>query len=199
MAEVNSFQGCSEDQVTVEERQSLLEPSLKPRPGRSQRNPAWALGIVQFLRSLTHPETRRAHLQPGLAMLHSVLAQTSAVVSSPQRGRPAAPAAGWDEGDWLIESKEVMIPVSLKQEEKKGIIEANKRHDADTGSPEVQIAILTERINQLTGHLRAHHKDHHSRRGLFKMIGQRRRLLDYLIKVDVERYKAIIAKLNIRK
>lgn len=89
--------------------------------------------------------------------------------------------------------------MSLKIDEKKGIIEANKRHDTDTGSPEVQIAILTERINQLTGHLRTHHKDHHSRRGLFKMIGQRRRLLNYLTQVDVERYKAVIAKLGIRK
>lgn len=89
--------------------------------------------------------------------------------------------------------------MGLKQEEKRSIIEANKRHETDTGSPEVQIAILTERINQLTEHLRTHHKDHHSRRGLFKMIGQRRRLLNYLSRTDVERYKVLITKLGIRK
>lgn len=89
--------------------------------------------------------------------------------------------------------------MAMTLEQKKGIIAANKRHETDTGSPEVQIAILTERINQLTEHLRTHHKDHHSRRGLFKMIGQRRRLLNYLTRVDVNRYKAVIEKLGIRK
>lgn len=89
--------------------------------------------------------------------------------------------------------------MALSQEAKQAIIANNKRHDSDTGSPEVQIAILTERIQQLTEHLRTHHKDHHSRRGLFKMIGQRRRLLDYLKRVDLQRYKAIIEKLGIRK
>ncbi|WP_406568117.1 30S ribosomal protein S15 [Caldinitratiruptor microaerophilus] len=87
----------------------------------------------------------------------------------------------------------------MTQEAKKGIIEKYRIHDTDTGSPEVQVAILTERINQLTEHLRVHHKDHHSRRGLFKMIGQRRRLLNYLQRVDVERYKQLIEALNLRK
>ena len=72
-------------------------------------------------------------------------------------------------------------------------------HEGDTGSPEVQIAVLTKRINDLTDHLRTHKKDHHSRRGLLKMVGQRRNLLNYLMKVDIERYRAIIAKLGIRK
>ncbi len=72
-------------------------------------------------------------------------------------------------------------------------------HEGDTGSPEVQIAILTERINHLTGHLKIHKNDHHSRRGLLMMVGQRRGMLDYLTKIDVERYRAIISKLNIRK
>ena len=72
-------------------------------------------------------------------------------------------------------------------------------HESDTGSPEVQIAILTERINQLTEHLKVHAQDNHSRRGLYKMIGKRRSLLDYLMKKDIERYRAIIAKLGIRK
>ena len=72
-------------------------------------------------------------------------------------------------------------------------------HEGDTGSPEVQIAILTARINHLTEHLKSHKNDHHSRRGLLMMVGQRRGLLDYLTKIDVERYRSIIARLNIRK
>ena len=87
----------------------------------------------------------------------------------------------------------------ITKEQKTSVIEANKTHENDTGSPEVQIAILSERINQLTEHLKLHQKDNHSRMGLFKMIGKRRRLLDYLAKKDIERYRAIIAKLGIRK
>lgn len=87
----------------------------------------------------------------------------------------------------------------IQKEQKTAIIEANRVHETDTGSPEVQIAILTERINQLTEHLKIHKKDNHSRRGLLKMVGKRRNLLDYLAKKDIERYRAIIAKLGIRK
>ena len=87
----------------------------------------------------------------------------------------------------------------ITKEQKTTVIEANKTHEKDTGSPEVQIAILTERINQLTEHLKVHAQDNHSRRGLYKMIGKRRSLLDYLMKKDIERYRAIIAKLGIRK
>ncbi len=87
----------------------------------------------------------------------------------------------------------------IRKDEKTAVIEANRTHDTDTGSPEVQIAILTARINQLTEHLRFHIHDNHSRRGLYKMIGQRRKLLDYLMKKDIERYRAVIAKLGIRK
>ena len=87
----------------------------------------------------------------------------------------------------------------ITKEQKTSVIQANKTHENDTGSPEVQIAILTERINQLTEHLKVHKKDNHSSMGLFKMIGKRRRLLDYLAKKDIERYRAIIAKLGIRK
>ena len=87
----------------------------------------------------------------------------------------------------------------ITKEQKTSVIQANKTHENDPGSPEVQIAILTERINQLTEHLKVHKKDNHSRMGLFKMIGKRRRLLDYLAKKDIERYRAIIAKLGIRK
>ena len=87
----------------------------------------------------------------------------------------------------------------LLKEEKDAVIAANATHEGDTGSPEVQIAILTKRINDLTEHLKIHKKDHHSRRGLLKMVGHRRNLLNYLIKKDIERYRAIIAKLGIRK
>ena len=87
----------------------------------------------------------------------------------------------------------------LLKEEKSAIIEANRVHETDTGSPEVQIAVLTKRINDLTEHLKEHKKDHHSRRGLLKMVGHRRNLLNYLQKKDIERYRAIIAKLGIRK
>ena len=87
----------------------------------------------------------------------------------------------------------------MLKDQKTAIIEANRTHESDTGSPEVQIAILTERINQLTEHLKVHAQDNHSRRGLYKLIGKRRSLLDYLMKKDIERYRAIIAKLGIRK
>ena len=87
----------------------------------------------------------------------------------------------------------------ITKEKKQEIINEYKTHEGDTGSPEVQIAILTKRINDLTEHLKTHQKDHHSRRGLFKMVGKRRNLLGYLQKKDIERYRAIIAKLGIRK
>jgi len=87
----------------------------------------------------------------------------------------------------------------LRKEDKQEIIESYKTHENDTGSPEVQIAILTKRINDLNEHLKIHKKDNHSRRGLLKMVGQRRGLLNYLTKVDVERYRAIVAKLGLRK
>ena len=87
----------------------------------------------------------------------------------------------------------------LRKEEKTAVIEANRLHEQDTGSPEVQIAILTQRINELTEHIKVHQKDHHSRRGLLKMVGHRRNLLNYLTKKDINRYRAIIEKLGIRK
>ena len=82
---------------------------------------------------------------------------------------------------------------------KEAIIKEYARHEGDTGSPEVQIAVLTKRINDLTEHLKEHHKDHHSRRGLLKMVGKRRALLEYLKKNDVEGYRELIARLGIRK
>ncbi|HHW56596.1 MAG TPA: 30S ribosomal protein S15 [Clostridia bacterium] len=87
----------------------------------------------------------------------------------------------------------------LDKEKKAEIINQFKLHDTDTGSPEVQIALLTERINKLNEHLQVHKKDHHSRRGLLKMVGQRRALLNYLMKTDMDRYRAIIEKLDLRK
>ena len=87
----------------------------------------------------------------------------------------------------------------IRKEEKTAVIEANKTHENDTGSPEVQVAILTARIQQLTEHLKVHKHDNHSRRGLLKMVGKRRKLLDYLAKKDIELYRALIAKLGIRK
>jgi small subunit ribosomal protein S15 len=87
----------------------------------------------------------------------------------------------------------------LTPEYKQQLIEKHRLHEGDTGSPEVQIAILTERINYLTGHLKEHKKDHHSRRGLLKMVGQRRGLLNYLKDNDIARYRSILEKLNLRK
>lgn len=89
--------------------------------------------------------------------------------------------------------------MALTQERKQELIQQYRTHPSDTGSPEVQIAILTENINNLTEHLRVHKKDHHSRRGLLKMVGQRRKLLAYLKKKDVNRYSALIEKLGLRR
>lgn len=89
--------------------------------------------------------------------------------------------------------------MALTQDRKNQLIAEHKVHDTDTGSPEVQIAILTENIVNLTTHLKAHKKDHHSRRGLLKMVGQRRKLLAYLKNKDVKRYSALIEKLGLRR
>jgi small subunit ribosomal protein S15 len=86
----------------------------------------------------------------------------------------------------------------LSKDVKSDIIGDNAKHEGDTGSPEVQIALLTQRIRDLTEHLKIHKKDHHTRRGLLKLVGQRRRLLNYLRKNDIERYRAIVAKLGLR-
>ena len=87
----------------------------------------------------------------------------------------------------------------MTKERKQEIISTYKREENDTGSPEVQVALLTERINELTEHLKVHKKDNHSRRGLFKMVGTRRSLLNYLAKKDVQRYRDIVEKLKLRK
>jgi len=100
------------------------------------------------------------------------------------------------EGDASTANGDAFMP--LEPAKKTDIIQEHRRHEADTGSAEVQIAILTARIAQLTDHLRAHKKDHHSRRGLLKMVGQRRRLLRYLSREDVVRYRALVDKLGLR-
>jgi small subunit ribosomal protein S15 len=87
----------------------------------------------------------------------------------------------------------------VDKEAKTGVIETHRRHDTDTGSPEVQVAILTERINQLTEHLKEHKHDDHSRRGLLMMVGRRRRLLNYLQRVDIDGYRALIERLGLRR
>ena len=87
----------------------------------------------------------------------------------------------------------------ILKDKKTQVILDNATHEGDTGSPEVQIAVLTKRINDLTEHLKAHPKDHHSRRGLLKMVGHRRNLLNYLTKKDINRYRAIVEKLGLRK
>ena len=89
--------------------------------------------------------------------------------------------------------------MALLKEQKTALIHEHRRGDADTGSPEIQVAILTKRIGDLTEHLRTHQKDHHSRRGLLQMVGKRRRLLDYLRREDVERYRALIQRLGLRR
>ncbi len=89
--------------------------------------------------------------------------------------------------------------MALVTEKKQELVHKYRRHESDTGSPEVQVALLTERIAYLTDHFKTHKKDHHSRRGLLKLVGQRRRLLDYLRVVDQNRYKALIDQLGIRK
>lgn len=111
----------------------------------------------------------------------------------PTRG----PGAAWrpPESRVSVKSRVGLVVAEKKQQ----IIEGNRTHDSDTGSPEVQIAIFTERIQQLTEHLKINKKDHHSRRGLLLLVGKRRRLLNYLSRNDVERYRTLIHKLGIRR
>jgi len=91
------------------------------------------------------------------------------------------------------------IQMALTKEQRSALIGGYRRGESDTGSPEVQVALLTRRIQELTEHLRTHAKDHHSRRGLLLMVGKRRRLLDYLRREDVERYRALISRLGLRR
>jgi len=115
------------------------------------------------------------------------LRHQSAFVTLPYVNRRPHPARGGSAG------------MALQRAQKNDIIASTRVHDTDTGSPEVQIALLTERINGLTQHLREHRHDHHSRRGLLKLVGRRRRLLAYLSANDIERYRATIARHNLRR
>ena len=121
-------------------------------------------------------------------------------------GLPITPTAYLVDGDErpaAFLAAAIPLPASEKTEErpmtKSEIIAAYARHEGDTGSPEVQVALLTERINHLNEHLKLNKKDHHSNRGLLLMVGKRRGLLEYLKKTDIERYRELIAKLNLRK
>ena len=105
-------------------------------------------------------------------------------------------ARGSDTG---YSTKKKGVITMITKEKKTNVITANATHENDTGSPEVQVAIWTERIRELTEHLKAHPNDDHSRLGMYQLVGKRRRMLDYLAKKDIERYRALIAKLNIRK
>jgi small subunit ribosomal protein S15 len=104
------------------------------------------------------------------------------------------PTASQDE-----DHKKGGVTMSVTKERKKEIIDKFRTNEKDTGSPEVQIALLTERVNDLTGHLKEHKKDHHSRRGLLMMVGKRRRLLNYLMKQNIERYREIVKELGLRR
>ena len=106
------------------------------------------------------------------------------------------PGSGPSSAFWAVRGGK---QVALSKDRKTELIGSYKTHDADTGSPEVQVAILSERINYLTEHFKAHAKDHHSRRGLLMLVGRRRSLLDYLKLKDVQRYSDLIKRLNIRK
>jgi small subunit ribosomal protein S15 len=97
------------------------------------------------------------------------------------------------------QEKKEKLAMPLQPEAKQGVITKFRLHESDTGSPEVQVALLSQRIEYLTDHFKVHKKDHHSRRGLLKLVGQRRRLLDYLKRSDVERYRAVVGSLNLRK
>jgi small subunit ribosomal protein S15 len=116
--------------------------------------------------------------------------------------RQRAQTAVWsahDNGDAAGLGRAWRTHVALTKDRKTEIIQGYRTHDADTGSPEVQVAILSDRINYLTDHFKSHAKDHHSRRGLLKLVGQRRRLLDYLKSKDTGRYADLIRRLGIRK
>ncbi len=134
---------------------------------------------------LNYPSVRKDSLRRTLPLGCGVIARVAAGLHPPA----AQPTGNFEKGGIIM----------IRKEEKTAVIEANRTHETDTGSPEVQVAILTARIQQLTEHLRQHPHDNHSRRGLLKMVGKRRKMLDYLAKKDIERYRALIAKLGLRK
>ena len=137
-------------------------------------------------------------MSAGSGVHHGMHSLSVGFVSGQRRGAPGLFSARYtDIGDFA--KKKGLDNEVITKDQKSAVIENNRTHDTDTGSPEVQIAILTERIRQLTDHLRIHKKDKHSELGLLKMVGRRRSLLDYLAKKDIERYRACIQKLGIRR
>jgi len=115
-----------------------------------------------------------------------------------KRNLPLLAKSAWNAIILLIKIGRKSI-VPLTKERKQEIFAGHQTHEGDTGSPEVQIALLSARISHLTEHFKVHKKDHHSRRGLLMLVGQRRRLLNYLMKTDINRYRAIVAKLGLRR
>lgn len=117
-----------------------------------------------------------------------------------RRARPGGPFhPGWLAGPGAGSHTQRKHVSEIIDRQKPGVIAEHRLHETDTGSPEVQIALLTKRINHLNEHLKVHKKDHHSRRGLLMLVGRRRRMLDYVRKTDIERYRAIIARLGLRR
>ena len=129
----------------------------------------------------------------GLAAARHILTPAARLRENAEKQHSTVPYLA--PGKYLEKVENTMIQKAKKTE----VILANATHEGDTGSPEVQVAILTARINELTDHLRVHKHDNHSRRGLLMMVGKRRSMLDYLAKKDINRYRALIAKLGIRK
>ncbi len=125
------------------------------------------------------------------------------IASSNQNDIKSSLLAGRDSDAWLrlgrLQIKRRKLTMAISQERKDELIKQYRVHETDTGSPEVQIAVLTAEINALNDHLRTHKKDHHSRRGLLKMVGRRRHLLNYLRKKDIQRYRELIKSLGIRR
>jgi small subunit ribosomal protein S15 len=126
-------------------------------------------------------------------------AKTSVVATLPSRPQPRPLACASSRRAWVAESRQKEDSLTLTKEAKQEIVGKHGRSEQDTGSAEVQIALLTARINELTEHLRSHPKDHYSRRGLLKLVGRRRRLLQYLQKRNLEGYRALIQELGLRR
>src|SRR3954468_4316924 len=154
------------------------------------------------------PEAVKRHSSSSSGMVHDLVTRSSPATGPNLASRGAGPGPApasepmkyHDQPPW---TPAACPPVAQRESssmpDKTATIAEYRAHGTDTGSPEVQIALLTERINHLTDHLKAHKKDHHSRRGLLMLVGRRRRLLDYVKKTDVERYRALIARLGLRR
>ena len=168
----------------------------EPLSTDSDRGSTTARSPYAFVRpsvsiALIPAECREANVASGVSIPAVHRGETSGAMPS-GRFPPATATSAGNGPDWKATGKATMQP-------KNEIIAAHKQSDSDTGSPEVQIALLTARINHLTEHFKTHKKDHHSRRGLLKLVGQRRRMLDYVKNIDVERYRRILAANGLRR